>query len=64
MKKTYINPEMEIVKIETQQIIATSSLGMGSGDVNPGGADSRFFDDIEEINSLDDINGLQNLLGM
>lgn len=64
MKKTYINPEMEIVKIETQQIIATSSLGMGGGTIPPGSADSRFFDDIEEINSLDDINGLQNLLGM
>ena len=24
MKKTYINPELKIVKIETQQVIATS----------------------------------------
>ena len=47
MKKTYINPAMEIVKIETQQIIA-ASLGMGDGDKAPGGADSRFFDLNEE----------------
>ena len=43
MKKKYINPAMEIVKIETQQIIA-ASLGMGAGDKTPGSADSRFFD--------------------
>ncbi len=26
MKKTYINPEMEIVRIATQQMMATSAL--------------------------------------
>ena len=34
MKKKYINPAMEIVKIETQQIIATSVPGGGSTDQN------------------------------
>jgi hypothetical protein len=29
MKKTYINPEMEIVKIATQQMIATSGPSIG-----------------------------------
>ena len=34
-KKQYINPELEVVKIQTQQMIATSPLEMGSGDKNP-----------------------------
>lgn len=62
MKKTYIYPEMEIVKIETQQVIATSSLGMGSGTQPPSGADSRFFDDLDVLGSFNDANDLQNLL--
>ena len=33
MKKTYINPEMYIVKIESQQqIMAGSTLGLGFGE--------------------------------
>lgn len=36
MKKKYINPAMEIVKIETQQIIAASVPGGGSTDQNLG----------------------------
>ena len=43
MKKTYINPSMEIVKIKAQQILA-GSLEMGSGDKNPVNADTRFMD--------------------
>ena len=36
MKKTYINPEIEIVKIASQmQMLAGSDLGMGSGDKDP-----------------------------
>ncbi len=35
MKKTYINPIMEVVKIHAPQILAGSDLGMGSGDKNP-----------------------------
>ena len=30
MKKTYINPEMEIVKIATQQMLATSDPESGT----------------------------------
>jgi len=43
MKKKYINPAMEIVKIETQQVIAGSpDLG---GEYGGGGILSREFDD-------------------
>lgn len=42
MKKKYINPAMEIVKIETQQVIAGSpGLGGEYGGKTP---ESRFFD--------------------
>ena len=54
MKKEYINPEMEVVKIETQQIIA-ASIGVGTDLVSPGSADGRLFDDFED---LDDINAI------
>ena len=65
MKKTYINPELQVIKIETQQIIA-ASIGMGSGDKSPSGADGRFFEDIEDFQDFDmnDINDFQKLLGM
>ena len=46
MKKKYINPAMEIVKIETQQVIA-GSLGLG-GEYGGGGVLSREFDFDEE----------------
>ena len=46
MKKTYIIPEMEVVKIATQQMLASSALGLGDGDKNPATeADARWFDD-------------------
>jgi len=61
MKKTYIHPEMEIVKIETQQVIATSSLGMGSGTQPPSGADSRLFEDFDVFGAFNDMNDLQDL---
>ena len=41
MKKTYIIPEMEVVKIATQQMLASSIPGGGSTDQNL----SREFDD-------------------
>ncbi len=34
MKKTYINPEMQVVKIATQQMLAASLPGGGSTDQN------------------------------
>jgi len=39
MKKTYINPEMEIVKIETQQVIA-ASVGYDETPVGAGSVDA------------------------
>ena len=45
MKKTYMKPELEAIKIQTQQMIATSPLGMGAGDKNPATeADAAFFE--------------------
>ena len=51
MKKTYINPSMVVVKIQTTQLMAGSELGIGAaGSAND--AESRygrnFFDDDEE----------------
>jgi len=47
MKKQYINPSMEVIKIETQQLIA-ASLGISSTGVDPISADGREFDFDEE----------------
>ena len=30
MKKTYIIPELEVVKVQTQQMLAASALGIGT----------------------------------
>lgn len=46
MKKQYIYPEMQVIKIETQQIIATS-VGLSGTIDNPNAAEGRFFDDEE-----------------
>ena len=35
MKKTYINPELAVVKIQLSQMLA-SSPGLGGGDFDPG----------------------------
>lgn len=46
MKKTYIIPEMEVVKIATQQMLASSTTSIEFGDPAGGGsAVSREFDD-------------------
>ena len=42
MKKTYINPELEVVKLQTMQMMATSSLSLND---NP----SDIVDDASEI---------------
>ena len=34
MKKTYINPEMDIIKIQTQQMIAAVSGPQAGGETN------------------------------
>lgn len=44
MKKQYISPEMEIVTLHTQQVIAVSG-GFGGGGKGGGAAVSREFDD-------------------
>ena len=51
MKKKYITPAMEIVKIETQQIIA-ASLGMGVGNKGVDVADGREFD-FDDLSDFD-----------
>jgi hypothetical protein len=55
MKKTYIAPEMEVVNIETVNMIAASLTSSGkttsSGGVTSG--DAKVFDDWDE--DLDDI---------
>jgi len=49
MKKTYINPSMEVVEIKTQQLLAGSINTLG-GDYNGGGIQSREleFEDIDD----------------
>lgn len=46
MKKSYINPSMEIVKIQTQQMLAVSTQNFEFGTGTKGGAEacSRDFD--------------------
>jgi len=44
MKKQYINPSMEIVKMETQQLIAFSGDSSIPSSGDAGGAASRFLD--------------------
>ena len=50
MKKTYINPVMEVIKIATQQMLANSTLGYGDPVETAAGAESRSFnfDDEED----------------
>ena len=43
MKKTYFNPEMEIISAETQQMLATSA-GYDSTPVAPGNVDAPGLD--------------------
>ena len=46
MKKTYLNPNMEVVKIEVRQIIAASPNAAldPSQSVNPGSVEAPEFD--------------------
>ena len=46
MKKTYINPTLEVVKINTgAQLLAGSTIPTGTTPTNPSGSDARWFDD-------------------
>lgn len=50
MKKAYINPKMEIVKFQTQQmILAGSTIGAGSGSQNAGNALSPEFILVDDV---------------
>ena len=48
MKKTYITPKMEIVKIATQQMLAGSGLGISGSTSNTGDLLSRDCDDWDD----------------
>ena len=51
MKKAYINPEMEIIKITSRtQVLAGSEIGIGTTPTSPSVSDSRYidFDDEED----------------
>ncbi len=54
MKKTYINPEMLIVKIHAQQLLSGSALGKETDEIisDEGDVLSREFD-FEEENDFD-----------
>ena len=50
MKKTYINPELIVVKIETQGMLALSGgLDTATEITEPEGFGSREFDEFDEI---------------
>lgn len=48
MKKTYINPELEVVKVQTQQMLAVSARPFENTDASTDGGgdyeDARFND--------------------
>ena len=49
MKKTYISPSMETVKIASQiQMLAGSTVPTGTTPTNPGSSDARGFDDFDD----------------
>ena len=45
MKKTYINPELQVIKIATQQMLADSTLGTKSGEPSQWGSRELDFAD-------------------
>ncbi|MCH5307373.1 MAG: hypothetical protein J1E37_04775 [Prevotella sp.] len=47
MKKTYINPQMKVVTIELQQMLAASSMGF-SDDYAPSAQSRGFGDDDDD----------------
>lgn len=61
MKKTYIIPEMEIVKVETQQVIA-ASVGFGDGNIDPSaiGAPEMGIPDLPGVQLID--NDILNVI--
>lgn len=55
MKKTYINPEIAVVKIGTQQMLASSTIIGLSEDVVTNEEDllAREFDDFDDSDDVD-----------
>ncbi len=50
MKKTYSNPEMEVVMLNmNQQLLAGSTLGTESSPVDPSSSDAPGFVEIDEM---------------
>ena len=45
MKKTYINPKMEIVEIQVQQLLAGSTVPTGSTPTDPASSDAPSYED-------------------
>ena len=50
-KKTYINPELEVIKIQTQQMLALSGVGVDTTDtpINAGDVGTPSFVDMDEL---------------
>lgn len=44
MKKTYINPEMTIVKVRVANQILAGSIGKGEGNIDPNDVGAPEFD--------------------
>ena len=54
MKKTYINPEIAVIKIASKaQMLAGSTLLTGSEPTSPGDSDARSFD-FDDFDDLDE----------
>jgi hypothetical protein len=54
MKKTYINPEIAVIKIASKaQMLAGSTLETGSTPTSPESSDARSFD-FDDFDDLDD----------
>ena len=64
MKKTYINPQLEIIKIQTQQMLA-QSVGYDPTEItNPGDIDARedgftFDDDAFDFGAEESISNFE-----
>ena len=58
MKKTYINPEMEVVNVAVQQLICTSITVFGDGtEITNPLAPSFDEEDLDGLFSSDDLDG-------
>ena len=64
MKKTYINPQLEVIKIQTQQMLA-QSVGYdpteitNPGDIDARGGDFTFDDDAFDFGTEESISNFE-----